>query len=213
MLPASIMTAITTLTDADLLAAVQGGEEQAFDLFVDRYGRRLFAFGLRMCGHHEDAEDVFQETLLKAFEGLSGLREPGAVRTWLFQVASNQCRMKRRKVGPSRELSLDAFKPAGFEEGEMAEIPDWSHLPEDEARRGELRRGLAAALLELPPEYRLVVLLRDVEGLSTRETAEALALNEGTVKMRLSRARLALRDRLARFIGNDGFGGRQGEAG
>jgi RNA polymerase sigma-70 factor, ECF subfamily len=187
----------TSPSDAELLAAVSGRRPGAFDAFVERYGRRLFAFGLRMCGHREDAEDVFQETLLKAYQGLAKLADPGAVRTWLFRVASNQCLMSRRKGAPAREISLDAFKPAGFDEGEMAEIPDWSRLPDDAALAAELRQALEEAIRELPPEYRIVLLLRDVEGLSTREAAAALEVAEGAVKMRLHRARLVLRQRLA----------------
>lgn len=195
----SSATIPTTSTDAQLLAAISSGEPGAFDTFVERYGRRLFAFGLRMCKSREDAEDVFQDTLLKAYQGLEDLRDPGAVRTWLYRVASNQCLMKRRKKEPAREIPLEQFKPQGFEEGEMADIADWSRLPEDDALQSELRDVLERAILELPPEYRVVLLLRDVEGLSTREVAAALELGEGAVKMRLHRARLALRQRLADY--------------
>ncbi len=185
--------------DAALLGAVQRGEPGAFDTFVERYGQRLLAFGQRMCGHREDAEDVFQETLLKAFEGLKDLREPRAVRTWLFRVAANACLMKRRKQARAREISLDAFKPPGWEEGRIVEIPDWSGLPQDSAERAELRRALERGFAELPPEYRIVMLLRDVEGLSTRETAEALGIREPAVKMRLHRARMAMREHLTKI--------------
>jgi RNA polymerase sigma-70 factor (ECF subfamily) len=188
-------------SDERLLEAARGDEPGAFDAFVQRYGRRLFAFGMRMCGHREDAEDVFQETLMKAFLGLKDLREPRALRTWLFRVASNQCLMKRRgeRNEPARQLSLDRFKPPGWEEGEPREVPDWSALPEEGAQRAELREALERAIADLAPEYRLVVILRDVEGLSTEETAEALELRVPAVKMRLHRARMALREQLARF--------------
>ncbi len=184
--------------DAQLLAAVAENRPGAFDAFVDRYGRRLLAFGKRMCRTPQDAEDVFQETLLKAYQGLAKLRDPGAVRTWLFRVVSTQCLMKRRKERPEREIPLESYKPAGLDFGEPVEIPDWSHLPEDDAHRAELHAALEDALAELPPELRIVVLLRDVEGLSTRETAEALDLGVSAVKMRLHRARLALRQHLER---------------
>ncbi len=183
--------------DAELLDAVRRGAPEAFDAFVERYGQRLLAFGLRMCGHHQDAEDVFQETLLKAYEGLRSVREPKAVRTWLFRVAANQCLMSRRKVPPGREVSLEDLKPPGWERGEPEDIPDWSQLPTVAAERAELRRLLESALAELPPEARIVALLRDVEGLSTQETAEALGLGVSAVKMRLHRARRQLRQYLA----------------
>jgi len=187
------------MTDEELLEAVKRDDPGAFDAFVDRYGRRLMAFGLRMCGHHEDAEDVFQETLLKAYQGLKDLREPKALRTWLYRVAANACRMKRRKEKPSREISLDAFKPAGFDEAMTAEIPDWSGLPDDATERAELRTALEKEIAQLPPDYRLVLLLRDVEGLSTQETADALQVRVPAVKMRLHRARMALRGQLEAF--------------
>lgn len=190
----------TQFGDDELLEAVQRNDPGAFDLFVDRYGRRLMAFGQRMCGNREDAEDVFQETLLKAFQGLENLREPKALRTWLYRVASNACLMKRRKQARAREISLDDFKPAGWDDGFVPEIPDWSDVPEGSAVRSELREALEAGFRDLPADYRLVMLLRDVEGLSTRETAAALEIREPAVKMRLHRARMAMREMLtARF--------------
>ena len=186
--------------DTELLSAIERGDSGAFDLFVGRYGRRLMAFGQRMCGNREDAEDVFQETLLTAYQGLHKLRDPGAVRTWLYRVASNACLMKRRKQARAREIALEDFKPPGWEDGYVPEIPDWSHLPDGSAERTELREALDRGFRELPPDYRVVMLLRDVEGLSTRETAEALDVREPTVKMRLHRARLAMRQLLAEHV-------------
>jgi RNA polymerase sigma-70 factor (ECF subfamily) len=201
-------------SDERLLEAARSDEPGAFDAFVQHYGRRLFAFGMRMCGHREDAEDVFQETLMKAFLGLKDLREAGAVRTWLFRVASNQCLMKRRgeKNEPARHLSLDRFKPPGWEEGQPRDVPDWSGLPDEGAQRAELRAALERAISDLAPDYRLVVILRDVEGLSTEQTAEALGVRIPTVKMRLHRARMALREQLARFQDASGTPAPSGEA-
>lgn len=184
-------------SDAELLRAIVEGRPEAFDAFVETYGRRLMAFGMRMCRHAEDAEDVFQETLMKAYLGLRNVREPKAVRTWLFRVASNQCLMKRRKQQRAAEVSLDALKPPGWEDGEVTEVPDWSDLPDQESERAELRAVLEHEITRLPPEYRIVLLLRDVEGLSTSETAEVLGIRVPGVKMRLHRARMALRDRLS----------------
>lgn len=187
------------LSDRQLLEAITEGRPDAFDAFVDRYGRRILAFGLRMCGQREDAEDVFQETLLKAYQSLAGVKDPGAVRTWLFRVASNQCLMKRRKEAPRREVPLESYKPDGVDFGEPADIPDWSHLPDDDAHQAELHKALEGALDTLTPELRIVVLLRDFEGLSTQETAAALKLGASAVKMRLHRARLALREHLSLY--------------
>lgn len=188
------------MDDAQLLAAVHRGEPQAFDAFVERYGRRLLAFGKRMCGHSEDGEDVFQDTLLAAYQSLADLRDPAALRTWLFRVAANACRMRRRKTGPSREISLDQHLGGGENDhpAREREVADRARLPDDRAVRGELQRAIDAALERLPPEQRLVVLLRDVEGLGTREAAEALAITESAVKMRLHRARASLRAALGK---------------
>jgi RNA polymerase sigma-70 factor (ECF subfamily) len=189
----------STWSEEDLLAAARHGEPAAFEAFAFRYGRGLMAFGMRMCGQREDAEDVLQETLLKAFLGLKDVREPRAIRTWLFRVAANQCLMKRRseKHGQDRTLSIEEFAPPGWETGQPVDIPDWSGLPDEGAERAELREALEQALAEVPFDYRIVVVLRDVEGLSTEETADILGLRPSAVKMRLHRARLALRQHLA----------------
>lgn len=188
------------LSDAELLAAIERGDDGAFDAFVERYGRRLFAFGVQMCGHHEDAEDVFQETLLRAYRSLRSVRDPGAVRTWLYRVVANQCLMMRRKEKPERSLPLDE---AELDRGLGTEGADISpgllraaELPEDAAARSELRQELDAALRSLPKTLRIVLLLREMEGFSTKETAEVLGLGTSAVKMRLSRAREHLREAL-----------------
>ena len=193
------MTAGEEITDAELLDLVRRDEPGAFDAFVARYGQRIMYFGLRMCRHTEDAEDVLQDTLFTAYTGLRNLREPGAVRTWLYRVAANACRMKQRKATRTREMSLEDLQPPGWQEGAIKEVPDWSLLPEDEAGRAQLRQALEHAISELPADYRIVVLLRDVEGLSTQETAQALELGVSAVKMRLHRGRMELRQALTAF--------------
>ena len=181
-------------SDAALLEDIRGGHPRAFDRFVERYGDRIYGFGLKVCGEREDARDVGQETLITAFESLKELREPRALRSWLYRVASNACLMRRRKgkFEPERELSLDSLMPADAESASF-DIPDASHLPESEAARNELRRKVRRAIGSLPAHYRIVLVLRDMEQLSTREVSEALDVPEGTVKMRLHRARLAVR--------------------
>lgn len=187
------------MDDERLLRAINQDEPGAFDELVRRYGRRLMAFSVRTCANVENAEDVFQDTLLKAYQALSGLREPKALRTWLYRVAANNCRMMRRKERAPRNISLDDYKPPGWEEGDVIEVPDWSALPDDAAARAELERAFEQGLGELPAEYRMVLLLRDIEGLSTKEAAEALQIGESAVKMRLHRARMALRHHLAEY--------------
>lgn len=185
--------------DIDLLDRIRRDDPRAFDLFVERYGNRLYGFSVRMCGEREDARDTVQETLLKAFVSLKDLKEPKALRSWLYRVASNACLMKRRKgkFEPDRELSLEELMPRQAD-GPMAEIPDRGELPDDEVLREEVRLAVHRAIESLPAHYRVVLVMRDMEQLSTREVSEALELPETTVKMRLHRARLGVRQYLER---------------
>ncbi len=184
---------------SDLLARQAG----AFDRFVDTYHVKLYQYSYLMCGHREDAEEVSQETLLQVFRSLDQLRDPARLKPWVFRIAKNACLMKRRKsvFAPARELSLSDYMPArrsGNEE--KIEIADWSHLPEDDLLRSELGGSLRRAIAELPEMYRSVLLLRDVEGLRTDETAEVLEVSADTVKQRLHRARLAVRSQLDEYL-------------
>ena len=190
--------------DADslLLDKIHKDEPDAFDRLVELYGDRIFAYGMRMCGHREDASDVFQDTLLQAFRSLKTLKEPKALRSWLYRVVSNSCLMKRRKgkFEPRRELSLEELMPAGAEQAAV-EIPDLADLPVDALLRDEARRAVHDAIDSLPPSYREVLMLRDIEQLSTREAAQALGLPESTIKMRLHRGRVMVRNHLAAQVG------------
>jgi RNA polymerase sigma-70 factor (ECF subfamily) len=179
------------------------GDPDAFDRFVDAYRSKLFNYSFMVCGHREDAEEVAQETLLRVFANFEQLREPERVKSWVFRIAKNFCLMKRRKsaFAPEVELSLDELRPAKID-GEFAaiEIADWSSLPEDAAWDAELRAVLDAAIRELPEIYRSVFLLRDVEELTTEETAQVLEVSIDVVKTRLHRARLALRQKLDQHL-------------
>lgn len=184
----------------DLLA----GEAGAFDRFVEVFRTKIFQYAYMMCGHREDAEEVAQDTLLKVFESFDQLREPERVRPWVFRIARNACLMKRRKsvFAPAQELSLDDFLPHSKDGGETRklEIADWSALPEDQALRSELRATLDRAIQELPDIYRAVIMLRDIEELTTEETAQVLDIHTDAVKTRLHRARLALRQKLDGYL-------------
>lgn len=184
----------------DLLA----GKEEAFDRFVETFRSKIFRYSFMMCGHREDAEEVSQETLLKVFESFDQLREPERVKAWVFRIAKNACLMKRRKsvFAPSQELSLDQFLPFSDEDGghRKLQIADWSELPDTQVLRAELRDVLSRAIAELPEIYRGVILLRDVEELSTEETAAALDVSLEVVKTRLHRARLAIRQKLDEYL-------------
>ena len=183
--------------DRALLAKIHGDEPGAFEQFVSSYGDRIYAFGMRVCGHREDARDVAQDTLLQAYRSLKKLEHPEALRSWLYRVVSNACLMKRRKgkFEPRRELSLDELMPSGPDEA-AAEIPDPSSRPDDTVARKELQSVVREAIAALPKHYRVVLVLRDMEQLTTPETAEVLDLPESTIKMRLHRARLMIRKHL-----------------
>jgi RNA polymerase sigma-70 factor, ECF subfamily len=180
------------------------GKRDAFDRFVETFRVKVFQYSLLMCGHRDDAEEVAQDTLLKVFENFDQLREPERVRAWVFRIAKNACLMKRRKsiFAPAQELSLEEVLPrSGNGGGEFKlEIADWSQLPEDHVLQGELRQALQDAITSLPELYRAVVLLRDVEELSTAETAGILGVTEEVVKTRLHRGRLAIRQKLDDYL-------------
>lgn len=180
------------------------GDESAFDGFVGLFRPRIFRHALLMCGHRDDAEEVTQDALLKVFENFDQLREPEHVRAWVFRIARNACYMKRRKsvFAPEEEVSLDALRPSWRQEGDgrAIEVADWSALPEDVLSREETRELIDEAIRELPDTYRPVILLRDVEDLSTAETAEILGLSPDVVKQRLHRARLMVRQKLDRHF-------------
>ena len=195
-------------TEVGLARQLMAGEPEAFDRFVEHFRAKIFHYSWLMCGHREDAEEVAQETLLNIFQNFDRLREPERVRPWVFQIAKNACLMKRRKsvFAPSQELSLDDFLPAMDHDGGHArlQIADWSHLPDHQLLQSEMKRVLDRAIGELPENYRSVIVLRDVEELSTLETAHVLDLTEDVVKTRLHRARLAVRQKLDEYLRTDG---------
>ena len=199
-------------SDAELALNLLAGDEDAFTQFVKAFHARLSQYSFLMCGHREDAEEVAQETLLKVFESIDQLRDPSRLKSWVFRIAKNECFMKRRKsvFAPKVELSLDDLRPR-VSEGEMPgiELADWTSLPEDLLLDTELRYALTRSIQELPEIYRSVVLLRDVEELTTEETAEILDIRPDAVKMRLHRGRLALRQYMDHYL-RTATGGRQG---
>ena len=194
--------------EVELARRLVTGEANAFDRFVEHFRAKIFHYSWLMCGQREDAEDVAQETLLKVFESFDQLREPDRVRPWVFRIARNACLMKRRKsvFAPSQELSLDDFMPAIDHEGGHArlQIADWSGLPDRQMLQAEMKHVLDQAISALPENYKSVILMRDVEELSTLETAQVLDLTEDVVKTRLHRARLAVRQKLDEYLRTGG---------
>lgn len=188
--------------ETELTRALMDGHAGAFEEFVEHFRSKIFQYSWLMCGQREDAEEVAQETLLRVFGSFSQLREPERVRPWVFRIAKNACLMKRRKsiFAPMQELSLDELGAGLDGEPRAFEIGDSSSLPEDEILRSELRVALHRAVTELPETYRAVVLLRDLEELSTEETAQILDITSDAVKTRLHRGRLALRQKLGGYL-------------
>jgi RNA polymerase sigma-70 factor (ECF subfamily) len=183
--------------EIELARALLQGHAGAFEEFVEHFRAKIFRYSWLMCGQREDAEEIAQETLLRVFESLAQLREPERVRSWVFRIAKNACLMKRRKsvFAPSHELSFDELAP-----GMGLEIGDGARLPDVELLRAELRETLHRAVAELPETYRAVVLLRDLEELSTEDAAQILDISTDAVKTRLHRGRLALREKLDNYM-------------
>lgn len=179
-----------------LLVDIRNGSPEAFEKLLSLVQKTVYSFGLKVCGQTEDAKDTMQTTLLKAFQALPDLEMSGSkpLKVWLYKVARNACLMMRRKgkYEPAQNLSLDDF----FHSAQQFEPRDGSDLPVDFLIKDELRSTVRNAVQKLPHPYRLVLVLRDMEGLSTKEAAEVLDISEDTVKIRLHRARLFLRKEL-----------------
>jgi RNA polymerase sigma-70 factor (ECF subfamily) len=191
-----------------LVARAQAGDQDAFGALVNEYERRIYRLAQNITQNDEDAEDVLQETFLKAYEHLPGFQRNSKFYTWIVRIAVNESLMKLRKRKGNRFVSLDEPIETGEEEVKR-EIAVWEDNPEQRYSREELRSILDDAVQSLKPDFRTVFVLRDIEELSTEETAEALGISVPAVKSRLLRARLALREKLTRQFkrkGEDFFG-------
>ncbi len=193
--------------EAALVSQVREGDAKAFATLVRRYEAKIFRLAQHVTQNREDAEDVLQETFLKAYEHLDQFQGNSKFYTWLVRIAVNQALMKLRKRKTDRSVSLDDTIDTG-EDTVAREIASWDENPEQRYSREEMNQILTAAIESLAPPYRTVFVLRDVDELSTEETAEALDLSIPAVKSRLLRARLQLRDKLTRYFkrkGDDAF--------
>jgi RNA polymerase sigma-70 factor, ECF subfamily len=189
----------------ELVARAQAGELDAFEALASRYEQRVYSLALRMLRHEQDAEDVTQQTFLSALENLAGFRGDASFATWLLRIATHAALKVIRKQKGLDTISLEeATEEAdGYDTIPHPEyIADWRQSPEQLVQKNETQRLLDEALEKLDEKHRLVFLLRDVEGLSVKETAETLGLSEANTKVRLLRARLQLREQLTRTIGD-----------
>jgi RNA polymerase sigma-70 factor, ECF subfamily len=180
------------------LTALRDGDRAEFAHLVERYSTQVYALALRMLGDPQDAEDVLQETFLKAFRAIRNFEGRSRLSTWLYRIAINESLMRLRKAR-KEPLSIDSHDEDEEDENESLQIVDWSGLPEDKLLSAESRKMMDKAVQTLSPALRAVFLLRDVQELSIRETGEALDLNEAVVKTRLSRARFYLRNELSKY--------------
>jgi RNA polymerase sigma-70 factor, ECF subfamily len=182
-----------------LVRSAKAGNIKAFEELVKRYDRNIFRIAQHITQNREDAEDVVQDAFLKAYGNLAQFQEQSKFYTWLVRIAVNEALMKLRRRRPERTVSLD--QEVRTEEDSMPrEVADWSPNPEQQYNQAELRDILGKTIQGLPSGFRTVFILRDVEGLSTEETADALGLSIPAVKSRLLRARLQLRDRLSKYF-------------
>ena len=191
--------------EGELIAQARTGNARAFSDLLERYERKIFRLAQHITQNREDAEDVLQETFLKAYEHLDQFQGNSKFYTWIVRIAVNQALMKLRKRKTDRTVSIDE----GIDTGEdivIREIAAWDENPEQRYSRDEMNEILSNAVESLAPAYRTVFVLRDVEELSTEETAEALDLSIPAVKSRLLRARLQLRDKLTKFFKQKGEG-------
>ncbi len=191
--------------ERDLVRRARAGDYSAFEDLVNRHERRLYGLAMNIVRRREDAEDVVQTSFLNALEHLSGFREEASFTTWITQIAVNEAlKVLRKRRGlpilhPSNPSDED-------EEGDIAHpdyIADWREEPSQLVERNEVKRVLDQAIDTLPEGHRLVFVLRDLAGKSVEETAEALGISKTNVKVRLLRARLALREKLTRVFGDE----------
>jgi len=197
----TIQTNVTGDTGEDLalVQAAREGDINAFEQLVKRYDRNVFRIAQHITQNREDAEDVVQDAFLKAFQNLGQFQGQSKFYTWLVRIAVNEALMRLRRRRPERMVSID--EDVKTEEDSIPrEIADWSPNPEQLYNQGELKEILQKTIQGLPESFRTVFILRDVEGLSTEETADALGLSVPAVKSRLLRARLQLRERLTKYF-------------
>jgi RNA polymerase sigma-70 factor, ECF subfamily len=191
-------------SDADLVQRAKAGDLAAFEVLISRHEGKIYALALRMLRQEQDAQDVTQQTLLSALEHLDGFRGDASFSTWLLRIASHAALKIIRKRHGLKTVSLEESTEGDGESIPHPEfIADWRESPVQLAERQEVQRLLDEALGQLDEKHRLVFLLRDVEGLSIKETASVLGLSEANTKVRLLRARLQLRERLTTAFGDE----------
>lgn len=194
---------VVSSAELDLVTRARAGDTEAFNDLVKRYERKIYRLAKNITQNDEDAEDVLQETFLKSYEHLADFHGNSKFYTWLVRIAVNEALMKLRKRKTDRTVPLDEPVDTG-EETVVREIAVWDEDPEQKYSQEELSSILNEAVESLKPAFRTVFVLRDIEELSTEETAQTLNISIPAVKSRLLRARLQLREKLTRFFKRKG---------
>jgi RNA polymerase sigma-70 factor (ECF subfamily) len=185
------------------IEALRAGDKAEFARLVDTYSAPIYRLGLKMLGNEQDAEDVLQNTFLNAMTHLSSFEGRSSVSTWLYRIASNEALMQLRRG--KKRVNLEDLQPENSDNDVLPKVfVDWSILPENELLAGEGKVALDEAVQKLPESLRMVFILRDVEDISIKDTAEILNLTETNVKTRLLRARMFLRERLSTYYSERG---------
>lgn len=187
--------------DTELIKAINSGDQALFYDLVKKYETKLYNFGLRMCHETRDAEEMVQDTFLTVYRFLADFRFESKFKNWLYTIAGSACLKKKRKskISREKEISLEEVMP-GEDDPSANSTPPWVSEPLENLLNDELSNVIQEAILTLPEKYRRIVVLRDLEGFSTEETAQLLTLKPVTVKVRLHRARLFLKERLKAYF-------------
>ena len=188
-----------TAHDRQLIDRLRARDHSAVSDLASRYSSRIRQLALRYVRNEEDAEEVVQDVLFKVYQKIEAFRGDSALSSWIYRITFNTAMSRLRSARAGREVELPMAEPAGGDGAQAPDIADWSSLGDDEVMRGELRQRLLKALAGLPPIYRVPVLLRDVRGWTTEEASAALKVKDQTLKSRLHRGRMILRDQLADF--------------
>ena len=190
--------------DRQLIARLQAGDEAAVQELAERYSPRIYQLAFRHMKNREDAEEVTQDVLMKVYRKIGAFRGDSALSSWIYRITFNtsMSRLRNTRLARAADAELDramAIQESSEERRTPPQPADWTHLPDEELLRAQLRHAVNEAIAELPEIYRAPVVLRDIQGLTTEEASSRLKLKDQTLKSRLHRGRLMLRDRLRSF--------------
>ncbi|PID78233.1 MAG: hypothetical protein CSA18_02535 [Deltaproteobacteria bacterium] len=189
--------------DSDLIIRIQNGETDLYEELLMRYEVKIYNFGLRMCKDQSDAEDLVQETFINIFRYLKDFRMESKFKNWTYKIASSVCmKIKNKKKSSQKDISFEDLVP-DTEKEISGKIPPWVNQPVEALMNKEISREIKKEIDKLPPKYRIILVLRDMEGFSTQEVSEIINISESNVKVRLHRARSSVRQGLKRYFSDD----------